>query len=237
MYGKELRIRAEYLISPLLENPTDQGSLKFEVKENANILLDQFCSVFTQEKGSVPMLDKRTDKSIKDLIISEDSVKKEILALNTNKSSGPDEINFLMLIKLVDYVTKPITMLMNSTIQHGTLPDDWKRAVVSPIYKKGSQNLAENYRPISLTSIVCKLTEKFLKKAVLDHLIENDLLSKKQYGFISGRSTVTQLLMYIDECADIIAKGGIVDIIYFNFSKVFDTVPHQRLSVKMIVRN
>ena len=192
MYGKELRIRAEYLISPLLENPTDQGSLKFEVKENANILLDQFCSVFTQEKGSVPMLDKRTDKSIKDLIISEDSVKKEILALKTNKSNGPDEINPLMLIKLVDYVTKPITMLMNSTIQHGTLPDDWKRAVVSP---KKVQNLAENYRPISITSIICKLTEKFLKKAVLEHLIENDLLSKKQYGFISGRSTVTQLLI------------------------------------------
>ena len=135
-----------------------------------------------------------------------------------------------MPIKLVDYVTKAITMLMNSTIQHGTLPDDWKRAVVSP---KKVQNLAENYRPISITSIICKLTEKFLKKAVLEHLIENDLLSKKQYGFISGRSTVTQLLMYIDECAEIIAKGGIVDIIYFNFSKVFDTVPHQRLSVKM----
>ena len=67
----------------------------------------------------------------------------------------------------------------------------------------------------------------------LSHLVEHDLLSKKQFGFVSGRSTVTQLLNYLDTCAEVIANGGIVDSIYFDFSKAFDTVPHKRLSMKM----
>ena len=136
-------------------------------------------------------------------------------------------------INLVDYVACPLAMLMNKTLKHGTLPQDWKKAFVSPIHKKGARNIAENYRPISLTSVDCKSMEKFVKDAVFNHLIENNLLSKKQFGFVNGRSTVTQLLNYVDKCAEIIANGGAVDCIYFDFSKAFDTVPHQRLAAKM----
>ena len=98
---------------------------------------------------------------------------------------------------------------------------------------KGARNVAENYRPISLTSVVCKLMEKFVKDAVLNHLIENNLLSTKQFGFVRGRSTVTQLLRYLDQCAEIITNGGTVDSVYFDFSKAFDTVPHRKLNAKL----
>ena len=122
---------------------------------------------------------------------------------------------------------------MNRTMEYGYLTLDWKKAFVSPIYKKGPRNLAENYRPISLTSVVCKLMEKFVKDAVLNHLVENNLLSTKQFGFTSGCSTVIQLLKYLDECGEIISTGGVVDSIYFDFSKAFDTVPHRRLISKL----
>ena len=108
-----------------------------------------------------------------------------------NKSCGPDEITPHMLINLVDFIASPMALLMNTTLEHCCLPKDWKKAFVSPIYKKGARNVAENYRPISLTSVVCKIMEKFVKEAILSHLIENNLLSNKQFGFISGRSTVT----------------------------------------------
>ena len=104
---------------------------------------------------------------------------------------------------------------------------------VSPIYKKGARNVAENYRPVSLTSIVCKIMEKFVKVMVLGHLTNHDLLSPKQYGFISGRSTVTKLLCYLEECIEIIVGGGVVDTIYLDFAKAFDTVPRQRLINKL----
>ena len=228
------KLRTKSGVSPLLQDKKNQNSLRFDDKQKAEILQNQFCSVFTQEQhGSSPALEKRTDKEITNLRIEEEPVRKEILQLNVNKSCGPDDISPLLLIKLVDFVTGPLTAIMNTSIEHGILPQDWKKAIVSPIYKKGARNLAENYRPISLTSVACKLMEKLVKDAVLCHLVENNLLSKKQFGFVSGRSTVTQLLNYLDKCAEVVADGGVVDSIYFDFSKAFDTVPHQRLSVKM----
>ena len=160
-------------------------------------------------------------------------VEEEIKILKITKSPGPDGIHPIMLIQLASYLKKPLAFLFNKTLETGEVPDDWKRANISSIFKKGAKNRAENYRPISLTSIVCKLMEKFIKQAILDYLLENDLLSNKQHGFISGRSTVTQLLRYLDECIEEISDGSVVDAIYLDFSKAFDTVPHKRLMSKL----
>jgi len=119
-------------------------------------------------------------------------------------------------------------------LTEGELPEDWKLAHVTPIYKnKGAHNLAVNYRPVSLTSVVCKLMESILREHITRYLTNLKLLSKKQYGFISRRSTVTQLLMYIDKCCESMSGGKVVDCIYFDFAKAFDTVPHRRLCKKL----
>ena len=138
-----------------------------------------------------------------------------------------------MLINLADYIAGTLSLLMNKTLNLGILPSDWKKAYVSPIFKKGARNVAENYRPISLTSVVCKIMEKFVKDTVLQHMVDNNLLSPKQFGFVSGRSTVTQLLRYLDECAEVISNDGIVDSIYFDFSEAFDTVSHKGSKYKL----
>ena len=160
-------------------------------------------------------------------------VRREILNLNPNKSCGPDDIHPKLLIELVDVLSRPIALLLNKTIEEGDIPVEWKSAYISPIYKKGARNRAENYRPISLTSIVCKIMESFVKDAIMTHLRSENLLSTKQYGFISGRSTVTQLLRYLDKCVGAIVDGGVVDSIYLDFQKAFDTVPHRRLIGKL----
>ena len=182
------KLKTKNGISPLFEDNKDPSSLKFEDKEKANILQKQFCRVFIRETDDIPILEKRNNKSLNDLKIFDDMVRQEILDLNISKSFGPDEISPVLLINLVDYVACPLAMLMNKTLKHGTLPQDWKKAFVSPIHKKGARNIAENYKPISLTSVVCKLMEKFVKDAVFNHLIEYNLLSKKQFGFVNGRS-------------------------------------------------
>ena len=98
---------------------------------------------------------------------------------------------------------------------------------------KGSKSHAENYRPISLTSVICKLMKVSLKQIIMPHLINHNILSPKQHGFISGRSTTTHLLKYLDKCVEILATGGVVDTIYFDFSKACDCVPHRRLIGKL----
>ena len=72
-----------------------------------------------------------------------------------------------------------------------------------------------------------------MKADVLQHVISNGLLSLKQFGFIAGRSTVTQLLRYMDYCAEVLAKGSVTDVVYLDFAKAFDTVPHSRLLLKL----
>ena len=88
--------------------------------------------------------------------------------------------------------------------------------------KKGATNKAENYRPISLTSIVRKLMEYFVKDSIMTHLRAE--IPSKQYGFINGRSTTTQLLSYLDKCIDTIVSGWVADSIYFEFAKSFNSV-------------
>ena len=72
----------------------------------------------------------------------------------------------------------------------------------------------------------CKVMEKLLRDVIVDHLQNEKLLSPKQYGFITGRSTVTQLLFYLDECIKTVADGGVVDSVYLDFSKAFLTLSH-----------
>ena len=118
-------------------------------------------------------------------------VRKEVISLNINKAIGPDEIHPRLLKELVDYITIPLFIIMKKSLVDGILPTDWKLANVSPVFKKGSKNLAENYRPISLTSIVCRLMEKIMKCQIMNHLLREDLLSPLQHGFVNKRSTVT----------------------------------------------
>lgn len=94
----------------------------------------------------------------------------------------------------------------------GKLPLDWKHAHVSPIYKNGDKNKTASYRLISLTSIVCKLMESIIKESIMEHMIKEKLY---EYGFINGRSTTTQLLRFLEKCAEAIANGNVVDVIYF----------------------
>ena len=160
-------LKTKSIVAPLLENPRDPKSLKFNDVDKANILQRQFSSVYTREPdGIVPIIENRTGVTISDMVITEDMVRKELRNLNPNKSCGPDDIHSRMLIELADLLAGPITLLFNQSFENSTLPREWKQAFISPIFKKGSKSNAENYRPISLTSILCKIMESFIRESV-----------------------------------------------------------------------
>ena len=184
-------------------------SLKFDDIEKANILQSQFKSVFVKEPGGeIPKTTIKSRSLSNDLNITDEMVKNKLLKLNTRKSFGPDEIHPRLVKELTDHIARPIASFFNQTLADGVLPRDWEKALVSAIYKNGSRNVAETYRPISLTSILSKMVETFIREKIMKHLIDENLLSSKQYGFISGRSTTLQLLNYIDKCVKTISEGG-----------------------------
>ncbi len=170
---------------------------------------------------------------MKDIIITEEQVKKKLDKLNITKSPGPDNMHPRVLKELRHEISKPLSIIMMKSLQEGTLPSSWKTAHVTPIFKKGSKSECGNYRPVSLTSIVCKTLEAIIRDHLNDFISSNNLLSTCQHGFVNGRSCSTQLLQCLDVWTDLMDQGESIDVIYLDFAKAFDSVPHQRLLNKM----
>ena len=177
------KLKTKTGVAPLLQDEKDETSTKFNDKEKADILQKQFVSIFTKEPNAeVPVLNKKTEVNLANINIREKMVRNEILKLKVYKSCGPDEKHPQILIELVDLVSKPVALLLNKIMDEGCIPQDWKMTYVSPVFKKGARNKADNYRPISLTSIVCKLMEFFGKNWIMTSMRVKNLLSSKQYG-------------------------------------------------------
>ena len=204
-------------------------------REKAVVLNDFFSSVFTREDmQSMPELPKEAFRTkLADLTITPKQVEKRLAALKPNKATGPDGFPPRMLKELAGPLSKPLSIIMNKSLQEGRLPKIWKTAHVVPIFKKGKKNIAGNYRPVSLTSVICKVMESIVREKLLEHLKHNNLITTSQHGFVGGRSCSTNLLAALDSWTEILDSGGGVDTAYLDFAKAFDTVPHERLLHKL----
>ena len=119
------------------------------------------------------------------------------------------------------------------SLQEGIVPLEWKEANIIPLFKQGSRNKYVNYRPVSLTSVICKLLESIIRDHIMDFLIKNKLINSSQHGFLKSKSCLTNLLCFFEEITKWVDEGSPVDIIYLDFQKAFDKVPHQRLILKL----
>ena len=153
--------------------------------------------------------------------------------INPKKAQGPDEIPCRILKELDNQLTPALTAIFNQSLETGELPLVWTEAIVTPIYKKGDRNLPENYRPISLTCVCCKLLEHIICTHIRHHLDTQNILSKLQHGFRSRHSCVLQLTITMHDLLKHRDKRTQIDLAILDFSKAFDTVPHQRMLGKL----
>ena len=214
----------------------EDGKLTDTDKETADILSSFFQTVFTKEQlGDIPMLDSKVDKDdqINEISFTTDDIAEKLRKLKTDKSPGMDGIHPKVLNECADELAVPLHRIFRKSLRDGELPDDWKKARVSPIFKKGSRSKAENYRPVSLTSVPCKVLESLIKDSVTNHLERYNLLSSRQHGFMKKRSCLTNLLSSLETITSGLDEGSGVDIIYLDYAKAFDTVPHRRLMNKL----
>ena len=156
-------------------------------------------------------------------------VARKIKAMKDNISPGVDGIPPKLLMETVEQISIPLAIVFNLSLKEGVVPFEWKEANIIPLFKKGSRNKSENYRPVSLTSVICKLLERLIKDHMVDFLVKHKLLNSSQHGFLKARSCLTNMLCFLEEITKWIHVGSPVDIIYFNFQKSFDKMPHQRL--------
>jgi hypothetical protein len=136
-------------------------------------------------------------------------------------------------MELEDDLAPVLAKIFNKSLETGEVPADWKEANVTPIFKKGSRATPENYRPVSLTSVSCKLLESIIKDRIMAHLKKHRLIRKSQHGFMPGRSCTTNLLAFFDKATAAIDRGVSFDAVFLDFAKAFDKVPRRRLLRKV----
>jgi hypothetical protein len=210
------------------------GRRLIEDIDMAQELNRQFSSVFTDEDTvTIPTPEKEDDIVIDNILVTEGIVRREILKLKADSAPGPDGITPKLLKSIVNSVTTPLTIIFKKSIETGEIPKDWRMATVVPIFKKGQKKDPANYRPVSLTSIPCKILEKIVKEQIMKHLVTNNLIRDSQHGFFPGRSCATNLILTMDYLTRAVDQGVPVDLIYLDFSKAFDKVPHRRLISKV----
>ena len=221
---------------PDLDISNDKGAPKTRNDtEKVELLNRYFKTVFTEEDlQSFPEVQKQNLESfLKNVEINEEMVRKKLKAINQNKSPGPDGIHPRILKELMEELVMPLTLIFQKSISSGKLPTAWKDGHIIPIFKKGNKHKVENYRPVCLTAICCKMLESIIRDKIMDHLVKNNLISSKQHGFLIGRSTLTQLIETLEEWTSMLDQNNNLDVLYCDFKKAFDSVPHQRLIMKV----
>ena len=182
---------------------------------------------------NLPSKGRSSHPTMDDITITEPGVLKLLQSLKQHKASGPDQIPARVLKDLAPAVAPVLTKVFRCSLRSGCVPQDWLKADIVPIFKKGKKYLASNYRPVSLTSICSKLMEHILVSNIMKHLESHSILADQQHGFRKGRSTETQLILTSDDLLKSLDKNTQTDIIVMDFPKAFDKVPHQRLLHKI----
>jgi len=219
-------------VGPLID--PDTNKLTNDPLLMANILQNQYKSVFTQplQNYNLHPLESQIP-TLEDINLTIEEFVKEISTLSPTSAPGPDGFSAILLLKTKDNIVLPLSIIWRNILNKGITPKLLKTGHISPVYKKGNQGLAENYRPVALTSHVSKVFEKIVRAKIQNHLEENNLYNNNQHGFRKGRSCLSQLLQHTERLIHYLENGNNIDVIYLDFSKAFDRVDRTILLHKL----
>lgn len=144
---------------------------------------------------------------------------------------GIDEIGPRLLKFCSTALCEPLHYLFNKSLEQQVLPTEWRLHSITPIYKSGDRALVANYRPISLLCSVSKVLERLVYDKTIEFLVDH--FSNAQFGFLANRSALQQLLVFYSEIFSSVGSYNQWDVIFLDFSKAFDSVPHSELLLKL----
>ena len=181
----------------------------------------------------MPHIEKQSFPSMPEIQVNVAGVEKLLGELKIHKATGPDGVPSRILQECAHEIAPALSIIFQLSLSTGFLPDPWRQANISPIFKKGDRTKPSNYRPVSLTCICCKILEHILHSNIMSHLDSHNILTDRQHGFRTQHSCNTQLIQTIHDFAQSLDKRKQTDVIIMDFSKAFDVVPHTRLLNKL----
>ena len=211
------------------------GRLTQTEEEAAAALNTYYHKSFTYDNAQspTPEFPSLTQEKLEDIVVTKESVEEVLISLNPNKAAGPDEVESRLLKECATELAPILCGIYRKSMDEGEVPNKWKEAHVIPIHKKGNKAIMANFRPVALTSVICKVFEKIICAAILSFLTRNGLISTQQHGFVRGRSCQTNILLCLEKWTKMLDDGKSVDVAYFDYSKAFDKVSHRLLLIKL----
>ena len=197
----------------------ENGIVSMSDEKNANILNTYFTSVFTDEPDVKELIFSNSTKQMWDteepeqfqfngtpasakinsINLDKETVKKYLCQIDPTKSTTPECIHPRILKECAESLTDPLYIIYKHSLETGSVPPQWKNGTVTAIHKDESRHDAKNYRPITITSQLCRILEKIIKDSLIDHMENNNILTDRQHGFTSNRSCLTNLLKNLEE--------------------------------------
>ena len=209
--------------------------------EICSMLVDEYKKQFTEKSQDTDSelaqeIMNTNEEDLINIIFKESDLEDAINILKENSAPGPDEIPAIFMKITSKELAKPMAIILKKSIERCEIPDIYKMAHITPIHKGGKKckYKPENYRPVSLTSHIMKVYERIIAKNIIKHLTKNQLFNENQHGFVPGKSTQTQLLLYYKDIFESLKEGIRIDTVFLDFARAFDKVNHEILMKKIV---
>jgi len=207
-------------VGPLLN---EAGVMVMEDVEKAELLNAFFASVFSAvtcpQESQAPEVREEAHREDDFPLVEEDCVRDCLSNMDAHKSMGPDGMHPRVLRELADVIAEPLSIIFERSWRIGEVPEDWRKASVSPIFKKGKKEDPGNYRPVSLNSIPGKMMEQLILEVINKQVEEKKVIRSSQHGFTKGKSCLTNLVAFYDGMTGWVDEGRAADVVYLDFSK------------------
>ena len=175
----------------------------------------------------------RSDIELHDIIVNEIEILKICNDINVNKSSSVKNVSSRVLKDAFTCIPKVICHLIQSSLDKGIFPDEWKIANITPLQKGGEKTSVSNLRPVSLLPLPSKIIERIIHDRIMFHVERNNLLENNQGGFRKNHSTMDTIAKFTNDIFEGINNREITTAVFIDLAKAFDTVNHTILLKKL----
>ena len=224
------KFSSKTVIGPLR---SPNGSMELGSQGKAELFQKIFSSYYTQDNNHCPPISPYISASLSHITFTPTLVNRAVKRLRTNSKGGPDFLPPEFIKRCGLWLSAPLSFLFQTSFDQSYIPPVWLTAHVCPIFKKGDRSDPGNYRPISLTCVLCKLMEHIIKTQLTSYLLSKNLITKQQHAFIARHSTITNLLECTRDWNMSLNSKYCVDIVYVDYRRAFDSIVHSKLLLKL----